>query len=438
MDSKASPEYYDKFLNRLSRNRKATITREMRDLSINSKEKVIELYIGAPNPKTFPFEAMSMQTRDGEEIRISGPKIETALQYQATNGNPGLVRTLKDFSEQIHGLNQDFWETHAIQVTNGSQDGLCKSIEMLLDFGNTILIPDYVYSGFLFTTKPYEPNFVRIETDENGLKPESLKESLEARWKPEDFGRAPDYPKLLYVNTSAANPTGVNTPRARVEEIYKICALYDILILEDDPYYFLQYDNKGSKASFVAVDTKGIVLRFDSFSKVLSAGMRLGFVTGPKPLVHRINLHSMISVVHASSIAQVMANELLCKWGYQGLLSHAEKVSTFYREQRDFALSMAEKYLTGLCTWNIPQGGMFLWLKVLGLKSTYDMLMVRAVEKKVLLLPGNQFTPDQTVPCPYARISFSLASREDIESGMCCFAELIKEEIELESRDKSA
>ena len=83
----------------------------------------------------------------------------------------------------------------------------------------------------------------------------------------------------------------------RRKEIYQLCSDYNLLLLEDDPYYYLQFEEKDARApSFFSMDTEGRVLRFDSFSKILSSGIRLGFVTGPKPLIERLVLHMQVNV----------------------------------------------------------------------------------------------------------------------------------------------
>lgn len=100
-------------------------------------------------------------------------------------------------------------------------------------------------------------------------------------------------PKFIYVNPTGANPTGVVLPESRRREIYEVATEHDMLILEDDPYYFLHFGGT-RPPSFLSMDTEGRVIRFDSFSKVLSSGLRLGFVTGPAPLIERINLHMQV------------------------------------------------------------------------------------------------------------------------------------------------
>lgn len=108
----------------------------------------------------------------------------------------------------------------------------------------------------------------------------------------------------------ASNPTGVTIPLERRIEIYRICCKYNIIILEDDAYYFLHFLDK-QPVSFLSLDTEGRVLRFDSFSKVLSSGLRLGYLTGPKQLVQNIELHIQSSYLHSSALSQV---NMACKF----------------------------------------------------------------------------------------------------------------------------
>ena len=152
-----------------------------------------------------------------------------------------------------------------------------------------------------------------------GMVPASLRATL-ARWSQGEEGE-PDRPKFLYINPTGANPTGSLLPEDRRREIYELCCQYNLLLLEDDPYYFLQFGAKDQRPpSFLTLDTEGRVIRwlpspgttarFDSFSKVLSSGIRLGFVTGPKELIQRIVLHMQVSVLHASSLSQVPPSPL--------------------------------------------------------------------------------------------------------------------------------
>jgi DNA-binding transcriptional MocR family regulator len=105
------------------------------------------------------------------------------------------------------------------------------------------------------------------------------------------------------------------------------------------------------------MDVDGRVLRFDSLSKILSAGLRLGWVTGPKELVDRIIMHTMVTNLQASGVPQAMAATLLNQWGLEGFFKHIDSVGEFYREKRDVFLECAERRLKGYAEWTVPQAG---------------------------------------------------------------------------------
>lgn len=153
--------------------------------------------------------------------------------------------------------------------------------------------------------KPYKPILLPIEQDHLGMIPQALVNALED-WKRKctEEGGGCKMPKLLYMNPTGSNPTGTTMPLERRREIYKICSQYNILILEDDAYCFMNFSEEPVK-SFLSLDTEGRVLRFDSLSKVLSSGMRVGWVTGPKPLIQNIELHVQSSYLHSSTLSQV-------------------------------------------------------------------------------------------------------------------------------------
>merc|ERR1719228_3139626 len=158
------------------------------------------------------------------------------------------------------------------------------------------------------------------------MMPDNLKQVLEGIVERRD-----PLPKFLYINPTGANPTGTVLPLDRRREIYKLCSQYNLILLEDDPYYYLQFEEKHLRPpSFFSLDTEGRVVRFDSFSKILSSGIRLGFVTGPKPVIERIMLHMQVSVLHASSLSQVLVSNLLEQWGSEGFQNQIKRVEDFY------------------------------------------------------------------------------------------------------------
>ena len=129
-----------------------------------------------------------------------------------------------------------------------------------------------------------------VDTDSEGMRPDSLWHSLSSRYQPGD----PAAPKFIYTNPTGCNPCGTVLPIARKREIYDICREYDVVIIEDDPYYYMQFGEE-REASFLSIDRDARVMRLDSLSKVMSSGIRLGFLTGPKPLVDKVVLHMQVS-----------------------------------------------------------------------------------------------------------------------------------------------
>lgn len=418
---------YDRFLNSVSRSRRVDLIRDFQAAYLRSGRSLAPLFAGMPNASQFPIEEVVVRLRDGSELALGERATEEAFQYGQTEGIPDLLRTLRDLFVRTHRLGAagDFWARYDLQVTNGSQDGLCKAVEMLLDptGGTGVVVSDYAYAGALSMMGPYRPRYVTVETDALGMVPARLREAVEASEVP---------PALLYINTTGANPTGAVVPEDRRRAIYDICSEHDILILEDDPYYFLQFDPAALSdrrlPTFINLDRDGRVLRFESFSKLVSAGMRVGFVVGPRPLVERIRLHTQISNMHASNVAQALLARLLDRWGHEGLLDHARGVAAFYRARRDAVLRLAERHLAGLCEWTAPEAGMYLWLRVRGCADTTELARVHALRRGVLVMPGSAYSPDPGRPCPFLRLSFSVAGDEEVEVAFAALAEVIREE----------
>lgn len=119
---------------------------------------------------------------------------------------------------------------------------------------------------------------------------------------------------------------------------------------------------------------------------------------------------------------------LLEEWGFDGLLAHFQSVRTYYKARRDFTIASMERHLKHLCDWEIPTGGMFVWIKVRGVSDVYEMLLTRGLKKNITFVPGHAFMADPTKACNYIRASFSKATLKQIDRAMKLLADLIKEE----------
>lgn len=281
--TKKQPDYA-KYISKRSAARKPSAIRALNQFL--SLPGMISLGGGLPNPSTFPFTNVSVTLQSGETLTLGEARTQKALQYSNTNGIPELVNWLETLMMDVHSPPMDK-SNFQICIGNGSQDVLTKAFEMLIDEGDNMLIESPAYVGSLAFLKPLNPKFVEVDTDGDGLNPEALANILD-NW-PVDQKK----PKVLYTVPIAGNPTGTSTTLERKQKIYDIARKHDLIILEDDPYYFLQFGEP--VPSYFSMDVDGRVLRFDSLSKIISSGVRIGWVTGPKPLVEKIVLHGQVS-----------------------------------------------------------------------------------------------------------------------------------------------
>ncbi|XP_034627182.1 kynurenine/alpha-aminoadipate aminotransferase, mitochondrial-like isoform X2 [Trachemys scripta elegans] len=296
---------YSQFLSVVSAAREENLIEVTGSLA-QKNPSVIMISGGMPNPNYFPFKTASFTLEDGTTIEIGEALMKRALQYSSTKGIPEFLSWLKDLQMSLHDPPTAKYSPDQGQmeicVTTGSQDGLSKVFDMLVNPGDNVLLEDPSYSRTLSALKPLGCNIIKVPTDKHGIIPKALKEIL-SRWRPEDAKKLNNnLPKFLYTVPNGSNPSGTSLTADCKKKIYQLARCYDFLIIEDDPYYFLQFE-KTKAPSFLSMDVDGRVIRCDTFSKIISAGLRLGFLTGPKPLIDRVILHMQSSTI-ASTFTQ--------------------------------------------------------------------------------------------------------------------------------------
>ncbi|CAG0916910.1 unnamed protein product [Notodromas monacha] len=421
---------YVRFINDVSQRRQPSAIREITGMLPSLSKDCIVLAGGMPNGDAFPLLSAQFRLRDGSVIDVDEAEMKIGLQYSPTDGYPPLMAKMKEFISRyhLHGSDAEKSDIKLRHImTPGSQDALSKLLEATIAPGDFIISEKHVYTGVVSAAEPWQPNFLLVDSDGDGMKPEALREALSS-WDPSECRKADSgVPKILYTCPSGGNPTGTSLTLARKKEIYGIAQEYNLLIIEDDPYYFLQFSDV-LPPSFLSLDTDGRVVRLDSFSKILAAGMRLGCLSGPPEIVERIALHQQVSIMHVPTLLQIVFLKLLDGWGWDGFNRHVESVKELYQTRCNLALDACKKHLSGLAEWYKPGGGMFLWLKVKNVTDTRSLVMVDGVAKGVLCVPGEPFQPAATrKPTPYVRVSYSSASPEMIDEGLRRLAEVIKE-----------
>ena len=194
---------------------------------------MISLGSGSPAPASFPVTDISIKLRDGSTVSLGETATAAAMQYSPTAGLPQLTRWISSLQASEHG-----WEGGRICVTTGSQNALHLALQMLLESGDTILADEYCYPGTLETVRPMGVGVVGVPGDGEGMDPDALAAVLE---QPQSRGAA-QRPRVLYTIPTGHNPTGATMPNCRRRRIYELCQRHDLLILEDDPYWFLGLD----------------------------------------------------------------------------------------------------------------------------------------------------------------------------------------------------
>jgi len=272
-----------------------------------------------------------------------------------------------------------------------------------------VLLEAPLYAGVLPYLKAINAEMVEVEVDEEGMSAVKLEEVL-AAW-PEGKKR----PRVVYCNPTGCNPSGCSASKQRKLDVLKVAKKYGLIILEDDPYYYLSQE---LIPSYFELETEifpegGHVVRFDSVSKLLSAGLRLGWATGPAEIIQAMDVTTAMNNLHTSSISQVVAFRLMRHWGIEGFLAHSKAVADFYATRRRTFESFAHKHLDGLATWVSPVAGMFLWLDLrpAGIEDSFELIRHEAIAKGVLAVPGKSFYPSGR-SSPHVRLSFSLIDLE--------------------------
>lgn len=386
-----------------------------------SKPGMISLSGGHPNPLTFPYSALTLELRDGTRIDLRGDELDDSLQYGSSYGMPALVRELTLLQQREHaGVNArgKFGVDWNIIVGTGSQDVIDRAFWTVLNEDDAVLVETPCYPGIIASLNGIGVRKVEVPGDSNGVRVEELDRILSTWSGPQRR------PRVLYTVSIGQNPTGASLSVPRRHELLAVARKYDLLIFEDDPYYYLQFVEP-RLPSLWSLDTDGRVLRFDSLSKVLSAGLRIGWCTGAHPLVEQIQLSMQAGALQASGVTQTIVAAMLRQWGADGWRAHIDHVSHFYKARRDFFIRLCDEHLTGLATWSVPQGGMFLWFDVVGVKDT-GALLTAAIEQNVLLVPGAAFLPNGgTSSC--LRATYSIASEENMEIAIQRLAKLLRE-----------
>ena len=389
----------------IAKNNRPSPIREM--LALIKKPEMISFAGGMPAPEIFPvdkfYEGAHILKDDGQNL----------LQYGTTEGYPPLKEFLASWTAPRMGRKVSGQE---MLITTGSQQALDLFAWSLLDEGDYVITEDPTYLAALTVYFNHGGKFLSVPMDRDGMQVELLPEIIR---KARSEGKKV---KFIYTIVNFQNPAGSTMSLERRKRLVEISKEFGIPIFEDDPYGYVRFDGEHLPSIFSFHDEGGVVYA-GSFSKILSPGTRVGWITGPKEIIRNLTVFKQATDLCSSTITQALVAEY-CMKGH--LEAHLPVIIDNYRIKRDAMEKSFEKHLAPLgVTWVKPDGGFFYWLNFPGVDT--NKLFERSVEKNVAFVPGGPFCPSQGTGIHNARLCYTFPSPETIEEGVRRLAEAVNE-----------
>ncbi|WP_028226175.1 aminotransferase-like domain-containing protein [Paraburkholderia ferrariae] len=367
-------------------------------LKVTERPEVISFAGGLPSPATFPAEEMRAAAD-----RILRDNPAAALQYSATEG----YLPLREWVAARHSHGGVKIRASQVLITTGSQQALDLLGKVLISPDSPVLVETPTYLGALQSFSLYEPRYVQMPTDDEGLVPEGLTPQLTER------------ARLLYAIPSFQNPTGRRLPLARREALAAFAKRAPFPVVEDNPYGELDY--AGEPLPTLLSMAPEHIVHLGSFSKVLAPGLRVGYIIAPEALHHKLVQAKQATDLHTPSFTQRIVHEVV-KDGF--LDTHIPKIRALYRSQCEAMHAALARFMPEGVSWNRPEGGMFIWVN---LPAHIDAmkLLEAAIAQNVAFVPGAPFFAGEARHNTL-RLSFVTVPPAKIDEGVAKLGALIR------------
>lgn len=300
---------------------------------------------GAGKEKTNPITIPKYVSDPTKEVNLA-----VALQYGTAQGILPLQKFIKEFSGKVY---QPAYEDFATLIHTGNTDGWSRAVLTLCNPGEVFITEEWTYPSAVASSQPYGVTPVPIAMDAEGMRADDLYKTL-AEWNEEERGAK--RPHVMYTVPVGQNPSGATMGEKRKKEIYDICVKFDVIIVEDDPYYFLQqspYKPKSERStvsvkhdeskfianlapSYLKFDYQGRVIRLDTFSKYVAPGSRLGWFTCSPQMAERLERQGETTTQAPCGFGQSLVAQLLTTWKYDGYVRWLHGLAVEYQIRRDF------------------------------------------------------------------------------------------------------
>ncbi len=384
----------------------------MRDLmSLAERKEIISLAGGFPDTASFPREVFEDVTS-----AIAGEHLASALQYGPTEGS----RELRERIVQIMAHERATATADEIMITTGGQQGINLSVGTFVDPGEAVIAEGPTYPGAVPVFTTHEAHVVHIPVDEDGMRVELVEPTLDrlaAEGRPV---------KLLYTIPNFHNPAGVTMSEERRRMLIDIAHRRELMIVEDNPYGQVRFDGEPLPSLYELDNGEGWVIYVSTFSKILSPGLRVGWVAAPPPVLRQMNLGKQAGDLCTGTFDQRFILEYMRRYDWR---DHVARLNQIYRKRRDALLTALEEEFPATATWTRPRGGLFVWATLPKMIDTKDLLP-RALDRDVAFVPGGAAFLDGT-GANNMRLNFSQNPPDVITEGVRRLGEVIREMMEI-------
>ncbi len=391
---------FDKYYSERIKSTPSSFVREI--LKVTQKPEIISFAGGLPNPISFPQEELKVSMN-----RIADTFGAKIYQYSTTLGLDSLRQYIVDRYKKIWGM--DITIDNVI-ITTGSQQALDLLGKVFINENDNVMVELPSYLGLLQVFSMYKANFVQTKLNDDGLDINELKKTLKT-YKP----------KAAYLIPNFQNPTGLTYTKENREKVFECIKDEDMILIQDDPYGELRFE-KGERIPYIGLNQSAKNVYLGSFSKIVTPGMRLGYIIADKEIIKMLETAKQASDLHSNIFGQYMIADYLLN---NDLDKHIEKIIKLYKTQATAMVSAMEKYFPKDVKFTRPKGGMFTWVT---LKEGTDVMELfdKAIKRKVAFVPGHPFYVKQE-NINTLRLNYTNADENTIVTGIKSLAEALNE-----------
>ena len=390
-----------KFSNKLASLKPSAIREIFKSLS---DPTIISFAAGNPSPLSFPVKDLADLSAD-----IFANSAASALQYGTTEGYTPLRKAVEERLKNRFSINTNGNETI---ITTGGQQGIELACKALCNEGDAVICENPSFIGALNAFRSNGAQTIGVPLAYEGIDPEKLEKTIIS---------TPNA-KILYLIPTFQNPAGVTSTLENRKKVYEIAKKYGIIIIEDNPYGELRFSGT-DVPTYKSMDTENIVIYCSSFSKILSSGMRVGFVCGPEEIVSKMVVAKQVEDVHTNLFFQMLCHRFMTERDLDG---HIAGIRKLYGEKCTLMLGELDKKMPKCIKYTRPEGGLFIWCTLPDGISSSEYIKA-ALSRKVAVVPGTAFNCDTEAPSDSFRLNYSMPSDEDIVKGVDILAKLAKE-----------